>query len=494
MSRACNLTPTINGKKGAVYAVVNGKAVRLTRERILSGELPENLTIVYGVSGHVRVEPGTNSISVVGGSGSPAALSELARSRGVDLAPYASTASDAEDIESCSNDWCFQKTDMVEAADAVVVRQGPNGPQVLMIERKHGPFKNALSLPGGLRDTGESLYEAAAREMEEEVGIVSRSSKPIGVLSSADWDPRFAAGVRVGAVRYDVDADTQYAAKDDALAAKWVSVEDIAAGRYAVAFGHATWLAAAFADDATVARRLDVVAEASRVRNQRLISSIQERRAAVGAKQFSELGDAHEGHSITTVQPPHIVQARTGEAPPSTSLTDARSDLKAKHPSAPRRVDIQRLVEAYEFVETRKQPKEYAFSQAPVSELPPMSYTVVATQQRVLTFTADGLETENVAEPGDVVMSGPNGETYVVKAAKFEGLYDGEPGGTVVPNQAPRLVTRYTGSSEVIFTASWGEDMVLKPGDYIVGGTPDVPYRIAKEEFELTYNEVRTSV
>lgn len=151
-------------------------------------------------------------------------------------------------------------------------------------------------------------------------------------------------------------------------------------------------------------------------------------------------------------------------------------------------------VEAYEFVETRKQRKEYGFSPGAVSDLPPMSYTAVDVQQRVLTITADGLETENVAEPGDVVMSGPSGETYVVKAAKFGDLYDTGPGAIVVPNQSPRLVARYTGSSEVVFTAPWGEDMVLKPGDYIVGGASEDIYRIAKKEFEATYDEVRVSL
>jgi 8-oxo-dGTP diphosphatase len=491
MSRSCNLTPTINGKKGAVYAVIDGKAVRLTRERLLSGELPENLEILYGVSGHVRVEPGTTVVKTVGGSGSTQALAAQAQAAGVNVAAVTTAQHDDEDVESCSNDWCFSKTDLVEAADAVIIRQGPNGPEVLMIERKHGPFKNALSLPGGLRDTGESLFEAAAREMAEEVGIASRAASPLGVIDSRDWDPRFAAGVRVGAVRYAVDGSIEYEATDDALAASWISLEEIASGRRAVAFGHATWLAAAFSDDPSLAQRMNVIAEASRVRNQRVISKIQQRRAAAGAMQFSELGNPHAPQQVRLEQPARAVPTSPQSHRVYTSISDARADLKAKPQSAPRKVDIARLASGYEFVETRKQPKEYVFSQAPVGELPPMSYTVAQQKQTVVTITADGIETQNTAEAGDVIMSGPSGENYVVKAAKFAGLYDGEPGGTVIPNQTPRMVTRYTGSSEVVFTASWGEDMVLKPGDYLVGDPSGVPYRIAKAEFEETYNEVR---
>lgn len=494
MSRPCNLHPTIHGKKGAVYAVVNGKVLRLTRQRLLSGELPEDLSITYGVTGHVRAEPATQQIHSVGGSGTGTALSQLAAAKGVDLSRFQDAGSDLDDVASCVNDWCFQRTALVEAADAVVVRHTTDGPEVLMIERKHGPFKNALSLPGGLRDPGESLFEAAAREMKEEVGVVARSSNPIGIISSADWDPRFAAGVRVGAVRFDVAHDTQYAAQDDALGATWVPVADIAAGVHSIAFGHATWLAAAFAEDDETASRLAVIAEASRVRNRRLIEQIQERRAAADAMPFPELGDPHAGQEIIVPRPALIVQP--GEAAPlsQTAVRDARTALKARPPAVPRRVDITRLAEACEFVETRKQPKPYGFSDCAVKELPPMAYTVAPTRQQVVTVTADGKETVNVAEPGDIVMSGSSGEKYVVEAAKFGDLYDGDPGETVVPNQAPRMAARYSGSAEVVFTARWGEDMVLRPGDYLVLGSSGMPHRVDRNEFEATYNEVRANI
>jgi hypothetical protein len=86
-------------------------------------------------------------------------------------------------------------------------------------------------------------------------------------------------------------------------------------------------------------------------------------------------------------------------------------------------------------------------------------------------------------------MSGPSRENYVVKAAKFPKLYQGTMGGPVIPEQGPRMVALYTGQQSVTFTAPWGESMVLKPGDYLVKDGDAGYYRIAKAEYEQTYNQ-----
>jgi len=172
-----------------------------------------------------------------------------------------------------------------------------------------------------------------------------------------------------------------------------------------------------------------------------------------------------------------------------TTVRQARESLGARASAAPRRADIVRVAEVYTFQTTCKQAKEYGYVEVgSLDALPPMSYTVATSEQRVVTVTADGKETENVAQPGDVIMSGPSAETYVVKAAKFSGLYDGEVGTTVIPNQSPREVAQYSGSRELVFTAPWGEDMVHKPGDYLVADGPGAFYRIAQAEYEETYN------
>jgi hypothetical protein len=105
------------------------------------------------------------------------------------------------------------------------------------------------------------------------------------------------------------------------------------------------------------------------------------------------------------------------------------------------------------------------------------------------TITSDGKETTNTAEAGDIMLSGPSQENYVIKGAKFGKLYQGEIGSTVVPEQSPRQVAVYTAPDAVQFTAPWGESMVIKPGDYLVRDGDAGYYRIAKAEYEQTYNQ-----
>ena len=123
-----------------------------------------------------------------------------------------------------------------------------------------------------------------------------------------------------------------------------------------------------------------------------------------------------------------------------------------------------------------------------LGKMPYMSWAVAPIQMQVVTYTQDGKETQNTAAPNDIVMSGPTGERYVIRAAKFPKLYTRQ-GDTVTPDQTPKQVAVYTLPQTIVFKAPWGEDMILKPGDYVVRDG-DGYYRIAKKEFELTYNRV----
>ena len=55
----------------------------------------------------------------------------------------------------------------VVGVGAVVVRDG----MALIIKRAHEPRKGEWSLPGGLLELGESLQDAARREIKEETGL-----------------------------------------------------------------------------------------------------------------------------------------------------------------------------------------------------------------------------------------------------------------------------------------------------------------------------------
>ena len=127
-----------------------------------------------------------------------------------------------------------------------------------------------------------------------------------------------------------------------------------------------------------------------------------------------------------------------------------------------------------------------------IKSMPSLSYGVNPTEGvRVVTKTADGKETENTARKGDIIMSGIGGEKYVIRGEKFSKLYVGKVGSSVYPEQGARMVARYTGKETITFKAPWGEDMILKPGDYVVREKDGSGYyRIAKKEYESTYNPV----
>lgn len=187
------------------------------------------------------------------------------------------------------------------------------------------------------------------------------------------------------------------------------------------------------------------------------------------------------------------LQLRTneaGEIPPAPGATPAQAPgaAQAQAPVEPAGVDINSIASSMTFLPTTKKKLTYNFANS-TSDMPPMSYAVANEQEEVVTVTMDGKETKNTAMPDDIIMSGPSKERYVVKAAKFPKLYSGTIGSPVIPEQSPRQVALYSGKENVNFKAPWGEDMVLKPGDYLVKEAEGKYYRIAKHEYEITYSQ-----
>lgn len=114
--------------------------------------------------------------------------------------------------------------------------------------------------------------------------------------------------------------------------------------------------------------------------------------------------------------------------------------------------------------------------------------------ETIITVTGDGKETENTAKEGDFVIRANTTarEQYILGGAKLQSRYKligpAEDGWTTYQATGSCKGALYKGPN-ITFTASWGEDMVLKGGDMIVTALPEKGsvYRIAAKEFSETY-------
>jgi 8-oxo-dGTP diphosphatase len=70
--------------------------------------------------------------------------------------------------------------DPTPAAGGIVYRDGESGPEILLV---HRPRYDDWSLPKGHVDAGETLQEAAVREVLEETGYRCRTGRPAGTAS-----------------------------------------------------------------------------------------------------------------------------------------------------------------------------------------------------------------------------------------------------------------------------------------------------------------------
>jgi 8-oxo-dGTP diphosphatase len=106
--------------------------------------------------------------------------------------------------------------------DVVIVTKPPSR-RVLLIRRKHDPFAGAWAIPGGFIEMGESLEDAARRELREETGVAAGRLAQMHTFGDPNRDPRG----RTISVAYlaEVDADSiQPSAADDADAVGWFAL------------------------------------------------------------------------------------------------------------------------------------------------------------------------------------------------------------------------------------------------------------------------------
>jgi ADP-ribose pyrophosphatase YjhB (NUDIX family) len=123
----------------------------------------------------------------------------------------------------------YPPTPLVGVA-AVVFKQG----EVLLVRRAKPPRQGEWSLPGGLQKLGETVAEAAAREVLEETAVHIRILGVADVVDLIEPDPQ------AGRIRYHytlvdlfgVWISGDISAGSDAAEAAWVKVETL--DRYAL--------------------------------------------------------------------------------------------------------------------------------------------------------------------------------------------------------------------------------------------------------------------
>lgn len=111
----------------------------------------------------------------------------------------------------------------------------PTSADILLIERKHEPFKGCWALPGGYVGMEESLEEAARRELQEETGIRGVELQQLGAVGDPGRDPR---GPTVTILYGAVMAQEQpqgLRAEDDAARLAWFASQRLPS----LAFDHA---------------------------------------------------------------------------------------------------------------------------------------------------------------------------------------------------------------------------------------------------------------
>jgi ADP-ribose pyrophosphatase YjhB (NUDIX family) len=96
------------------------------------------------------------------------------------------------------------------------------GDKVLLVQRGRAPRRGEWGIPGGAQALGETVFETARREVQEETGVNVRPSHIVTVVDSIT--PDASGHVRFHYTLVEIAAEWvsgEAVAADDALAVRW---------------------------------------------------------------------------------------------------------------------------------------------------------------------------------------------------------------------------------------------------------------------------------
>jgi 8-oxo-dGTP diphosphatase len=128
--------------------------------------------------------------------------------------------------------YCYDYARPAVTVNIVVVAREKR-PRVLLIRRKHEPFAGSWALPGGFVDEGETLVQAARRELHEETGLKLGRLEQLFTFGDPGRDPRGWTVSVAFITRVDAKK-TKAVAADDAAEVGWHPVDRLPA----LAFDH----------------------------------------------------------------------------------------------------------------------------------------------------------------------------------------------------------------------------------------------------------------
>jgi 8-oxo-dGTP diphosphatase len=105
----------------------------------------------------------------------------------------------------------------IRAAGGIVHRDGPDGAEVLVV---HRPKYEDWSLPKGKVDPGETLEQAALREVEEETGVRAKLGPHVG---SNEYRDRHGRSKRVDWYLME-PIDGEFTPNDEVDEIRWIPV------------------------------------------------------------------------------------------------------------------------------------------------------------------------------------------------------------------------------------------------------------------------------